>query len=264
VRRAPGVLLAAVLGTAVAAGQPATPKTMPPAPAERMRAEIVRAYPHDHIAFTQGLVFDGGRLYESTGLVGRSSLREVELESGRVIRKVDVPPPIFAEGLALVGERLIQLTWQNGRALVYDRKTFTKQSEIPYQGEGWGLCRDGERLIMSDGSANLTVRRANDFGVARTIAVTLDGQPLDHLNELECADGAVYANVWTTDLIVRIDLASGRVTHRIEAANLLSPLERQNPDQVLNGIAYDPADGTFLVTGKLWPKLFRVRFIRAR
>ena len=257
-----GLLMATMLGSAMFAGQGAKPTAVATLAAERLRVEIVRAYPHDRVAFTQGLVLEGGRLYESTGLVGQSSLREVELESGRVIRKIDVPPPIFAEGLALVGDRLIQLTWQNERALLYDRNTFARQGELPYRGEGWGLCRDGAMLVMSDGSANLTIRRPADFTVARTVAVTLDGQPLDRLNELECVDGAVYANVWTRDLIVRIDLASGRVTHRIEAANLLSPLERQNPDQVLNGIAYDPSDKTFLVTGKLWPKLFRVRFVK--
>jgi glutaminyl-peptide cyclotransferase len=256
-----GVVIAAMLGMAVSAAQPAKPKSMPAAAAERMKVEIVRAYPHDRAAFTQGLVYEGGRLYESTGLVGRSTLREVELETGRVIRKVDVAPPIFAEGLALVGDRLVQLTWQNERALLYDRATFAKQGELAYRGEGWGLCRDGESLVMSDGSANLTIRRPKDFSTIRTIAVTLDGQPLDHLNELECVDGAVYANVWTRDLIVRIDQTSGRVTHKIEAVNLLSPLERGNPDQVLNGIAYDGSDKTFLITGKLWPKLFRVKFV---
>jgi glutamine cyclotransferase len=253
------VVLAAMLGSAISTTQPAKPKTM--APALPMKIAIVRSYPHDRAAFTQGLVYESGRLYESTGLVGRSSLREVELETGRVIRKVDVASPIFAEGLALVGDRLIQLTWQNGVALLYDRATFAKQGELTYRGEGWGLCRDGESLVMSDGSANLTIRRPKDFSIVRTIAVSLEGQPLDHLNELECVDGAVYANVWTRDLIVRIDLASGQVTHRVDAVNLLSPLERNNPDQVLNGIAYDASDKTFLITGKLWPKLFRVKFV---
>ena len=229
--------------------------------ADRLRVELVKAYPHDRGAFTQGLVLDRGKLYESTGLVGQSSLREVELETGRVIRKVDVPAPIFAEGLALVGDRLFQLTWQNGRVLVYDRRTFAKQQEHPYRGEGWGLCSDGTNLVMSDGSAMLTVRRPTDFGVVRTLAVTMDGSALDQLNELECVEGAVYANVWTRDLIVRIDPATGRVTARIEAPNLLSVIERQGVD-VLNGIAYDPSDQTFLITGKLWPKLFRVKFVK--
>jgi glutaminyl-peptide cyclotransferase len=229
--------------------------------ADRLRVHVVRAYPHDSAAFTQGLLLHGGRLYESTGLVGQSSLREVEVETGRVIRRTNVPPPIFAEGLTLVGERLIQLTWQNGRALLYDRQSFSKQGELTYQGEGWGLCTTGEQLAMSDGSSTLTFRAPKDFSVQRTLKVTLDGQPPGQLNELECVDGAIYANVWMRDLIVRIDPASGRVTQRIDAANLLSPVERQGVD-VLNGIAYDASDRTFLITGKLWPRLFRVRFVK--
>jgi glutaminyl-peptide cyclotransferase len=228
--------------------------------AARLRVQVLRTYPHDRAAFTQGLVLDQGKLFESTGLVGQSTLREVELATGRVIRKVDVPPPYFAEGLALIGDRLIQLTWQHGRALVYDRRTFARAGEFTYKGEGWGLCTAGNELVMSDGSSMLTVRRATDFAVVRTINVTLDGQRLDQLNELECVDGTVYANVWMRDVIVRIDLKTGRVTERIDAPNLLSPLERQGVD-VLNGIAYDPSDRTFLITGKQWPKLFRVRFV---
>jgi len=254
-------LVAAILGTVVVADQAGRQGTGGAPIAQR--TQVIRSYPHDKDAFTQGLLLDGGKLYESTGLVGRSSLREVDLETGRVIRKVDVPPPIFAEGLALAGDRLIQLTWQNNRALQYDRRTFASRGEFTYPGEGWGLCTAGDQLVMSDGSANLTIRRAADFGVVRTVAVTMEGKPLDRLNELECVDGAVFANIWTKDLIVRIDPASGKVTHRIDAANLLSPMERQNPDQVLNGIAYDPADKTFLITGKLWPRLFRVKFVNA-
>ncbi|MGQ0732947.1 MAG: glutaminyl-peptide cyclotransferase [Acidobacteriota bacterium] len=233
-----------------------------PRVAERLRVKVLRSYPHDRAAFTQGLVLDGGRLYESTGLVGRSSLREVEVESGRVIRRVEVAPPIFAEGLALVGGRLIQLTWQNGLALQYDRRTFARQGEFSYRGEGWGLCHNGRELVMSDGTALLTFRRTTDFGVVRTLRVTLDGSPLDQLNELECVGESIYANVWMRDLIVRVHAATGRVTERIEAPNLLSPIERQGVD-VLNGIAYDAADQTFLITGKLWPRLFRVQFVRA-
>lgn len=263
-----GALLAAVAVIAIGVGiravgnQTGAAKRSPVQGVTRMRVQIIRAYPHDPTAFTQGLLFDGGRLYESTGLVGQSSLREVELETGRVIRKVDVPPPIFAEGLALVGERLVQLTWQNGRALQYDRRTFARQGEFSYRGEGWGLCRSGTQLVMSDGSANLTFRRATDFGVTRVLPVTLEGHPLPQLNELECVNGAVYANVWMQDLIVRIDPATGAVTEQIEVPALLSPLERRNADQVLNGIAYDAADQSFLITGKLWPKLFRVRFVK--
>jgi glutamine cyclotransferase len=254
-----GVALIGVLAAgASVSGRDAQSK--PERPIERLRVEIVQTYPHDRAAFTQGLVFDDGRLLESTGLVGQSSLREVELATGRVIRKIDVPRPIFAEGLALVGDELIQLTWRTQLAIRYDRRSFTRRGEFAYQGEGWGICYDGRQLVMSNGSADLTVRRPTDFSVTRTITVTMDGRPLGDLNELECVDGMVYANVWQRDLIVRIDPASGRVTARIDVPALLSPLERQNVD-VLNGIAYDPTSKTYLITGKLWPKLFRVKFV---
>jgi glutaminyl-peptide cyclotransferase len=257
-RRGLGVVLALILLGVLTVIEPAAQNVMP---AERLRVHVVRSYPHDRRAFTQGLVFDNGKLFESTGQVGQSSLREVEIATGRVIRKVDVPPPIFGEGLALVGNQLIQLTWQNGRALVYDKHTFARTGEHAYKGEGWGLCTSGQELVMTDGSATLTFRRTRDFGVIRTVTVTLDGQPLPQVNELECVGPHVYANVWMRDLIVRIDPKSGRVTQRIDAPNLLSPIERQGID-VLNGIAYDPGDQTFLITGKLWPKLFRVRFVK--
>jgi glutaminyl-peptide cyclotransferase len=255
-----GLAVAAALavGAAVSAGGEVQPNAQHPV--EHLRAEVVETYPHDRGAFTQGLVFDNGRLLESTGLVGQSSLREVELATGRVVRRADVPRPIFAEGLALVGGELIQLTWQSQQALRYDRRTFARKGEFTYTGEGWGLCFDGRHLVMSNGSAELSLRRPADFGVARTVTVTMDGRPLRDLNELECVDGAVYANVWQRDLIVRIDPGSGRVTARIDVPPLLSVLERQNVD-VLNGIAYDPTSKTFLITGKLWPKVFRVKFV---
>jgi glutamine cyclotransferase len=250
---------AAAVGGAVSAGF--VHQRRVDGPVERLRVEVIQAYPHDRAAFTQGLVLAGGRLFESTGLVGQSTLREVDLATGRLIRKIDVPRPIFAEGLALVGDELIQLSWQNERAIRYDVRTFAVKGEFSYRGEGWGLCHDGRQLVMSNGSAELTLRRTTDFVVTKTVAVSMDGAPLSALNELECVDGAVYANVWMRDLIVRIDPATGRVTARIDVPPLLSPLERQNVD-VLNGIAYDPASRTFLITGKLWPKLFRVRFVK--
>ncbi len=243
--------------------QTGAPKAATTSSTERLKVQVLRSYPHDRAAFTQGLLIDSGKVFESTGLVGQSTLREVELQTGRVIRKVDVPRPIFAEGLAVVGDNLIQLTWQSGKALVYDKRTFARAGEFSYRGEGWGLCTSGNELVMSDGSANLTFRRATDFSVVRTVAVTMDKQRVEQLNELECVGSDVYANVWMQDLIVRIDGKTGQVTHRIDAPNLLSPLERQNPDMVLNGIAYDPADQTFLITGKLWPKVFRVKFVKA-
>lgn len=230
---------------------------------EKLRTEIVATYPHDPGAFTQGLVLHAGRLYESTGLVGRSSLREVELTTGRVLRRVDVPPPYFAEGIAIVGSRLFQLTWQNHVAFVYDRDSFAEQQRFAYPTEGWGLCFDGAALLMSDGSNKLFVRDPGTFDAGGIIVVTEQGRPVRNLNELECLGTNVYANVWETDDIVRIDRRSGAVTARIRAANLLSAAERRQAD-VLNGIAYDPDSETFLITGKFWPKLFRVRFVPAR
>jgi glutaminyl-peptide cyclotransferase len=241
-------------GSLLAQGQ-ATQATL------RLRAQVVRTYPHDRAAFTQGLVLHNGKIFESTGLVGRSTLREVELATGSVIRSVDVPPPVFAEGLALVGTKLFQLTWQNGKVFTYDSATFKKTGEFAYRGEGWGLCYDGRQLVMSDGSDKLTFRQPSDFSIARTVAVTMDGKPVGNLNELECVDDVVYANVWMTDTIVRIDAKSGRVLAVIDAANLLTAAERAGVD-VLNGIAYDPSDRSFLITGKLWPKVFRVQFAR--
>jgi glutamine cyclotransferase len=251
------LVMGGIIGFGAVTGQKGAPAKQP----DVLRVDVIKTYPHDRAAFTQGLVLHQGVLYESTGLVGKSSLRQVELETGRVIRKIDVPPPYFAEGLALAGDRLIQLTWQHGRAFIYDRRTLARQGEFTYRGEGWGLCHDGKQLVMSDGSANLTYRNASDFTVARTVRVMMNGQTLDRLNELECVDGAIYANVWMSDMIVRIDPATGHVTERIDAPNLLSPLERQGTD-VMNGITYDARDKTFLITGKNWPKLFRVRFVK--
>lgn len=227
---------------------------------EALRVEVLATYPHDPTAFTQGLVLDGSKLYESTGLVGRSSLREVEVATGRVLRRVEVPPPYFAEGLALVGPRLFQLTWQNHLAFVYDVATFAQQERLPYPTEGWGLCFDGTNLIMSDGSQKLFIRTPATFDASGIIVVTDQGRSVSHLNELECVGPVVYANVWQTDDLVRIDRATGYVTARIRAAGLLTPDERRQAD-VLNGIAYDAQSDTFLITGKFWPKLFRVRFV---
>ncbi|MEO8085137.1 MAG: glutaminyl-peptide cyclotransferase [Ardenticatenales bacterium] len=226
--------------------------------------DVVASYPHDPAAFTQGLLLDGGVLYESTGLEGQSTLREVDLATGNVLRRHDLPADVFAEGLALVGDRLIQISWQEQRAFTYDEHTFASGPEFAYSGEGWGLCSDGTRLIMSNGSDRLTFRDPATFNPSGQVSVTLDGQPVPMLNELECVDGMVYANVWQTNQIVAIDPTDGFVTASIDAANLWERMADRDPAQqidVLNGIAYDPADQTFLVTGKLWPKLFRVRFV---
>jgi len=231
----------------------------PDAP-ELLKVKVLSVRPHDPEAFTQGLLLDGNTLYESTGLPGRSSLREVDPRTGAVRRKVAVKAEYFAEGLALVDGKLLQLTWQDQRTLVYNRADFKPAGEFRYDGEGWGLCLDGNRLVMSDGSDRLTFRDPKTFAVQSTLNVTLAGQPAYKLNELECVDGVVWANVWQTDDILRIDLKDGRVTAVVDASGLLTPEERQKTD-VLNGIAWNPRSKTFLITGKLWPKMFEVQFV---
>jgi glutaminyl-peptide cyclotransferase len=230
--------------------------------AERMRVEVVRKVPHDTDAFTQGLVIDEGRLFESTGLVGKSRVREVDLDSGRELRRREIPEPFFGEGLAKVGRELIVLTWKSGRAFRYDAETFELMGEHEYEGEGWGLTFDGERLIMSDGSAFLQFRDPQTFALKARLEVRLDGRPVRHLNELELAGGLIYANVWQTDRIVAIDPSSGEVRRTIDARGLLGRTERWRAD-VLNGIAHDASTGEFFLTGKLWPWLFQVRFVPA-
>lgn len=231
---------------------------------EHLTVEVVAEYPHDERAFTQGLLLRGGTLYESTGLVGRSSLREVDLESGAVVRQRDIPSPYFAEGLELVGDELLQLTYTSGTLFRWDRETFGSTGTATYTGEGWGLCFDGTALWMSDGSANLVKRDPVSFEELGSVRVTDQGDAVVRLNELECVDGAVYANIWLTDDIVRIDPASGRVTARIDASPLRAALGVPLiGDAVLNGIAHDPDSGLFLLTGKLWPSLFAVRFVPA-
>jgi glutamine cyclotransferase len=231
----------------------------PDAP-ERLKVKVLSTRPHDPEAFTQGLVLQGGTLYESTGLYGKSSLREVDPKTGAVKRKVAVPAEYFAEGLALVGDRLLQITWKEEKALVYDRAGFKPAGEFRYDGEGWGLCSDGTRLVMSDGSDRLTFRDPKTFAVLSILNVTLAGKPANQLNELECVDGTIYANVWQTDDILRIDPRDGRVTAVVDASGLLTPEERGKTD-VLNGIAWNPVTKTFLITGKLWPKMFEVQFV---
>ena len=233
----------------------------------RLIPEVVSVFPHDSAAFTQGLLWDGGYLYESTGLRGQSSLRRVELESGLPLDMAAVDDDLFAEGLERVGKRLIQLTWQAGRALVYDFATFEQIDIIEYEGEGWGLCYDGRYLFMSDGSAYLSLRHPQTFALIFRGAVTLNGQlvPPQLLNELECVGDYVYANAWNTDFIFRIDKFTGDISAVIDASSLLTAAERAalGAGSVLNGIAYNSESQTFFITGKRWPKLFEVRFIEA-
>jgi glutamine cyclotransferase len=220
---------------------------------------VKKTYPHDGAAFTQGLFYQDGVLYEGTGQYGRSSVRRVELESGKVLLKRDIPAEYFGEGIAAVGKRLVSLTWMNGGGFLFDLDTLQPQGSFPYQGEGWGLTSDGARLYMSDGTAYLRVLDPNTMRVLRRIHVTADGQNVTQINELEWVEGEIYANIWQTDRIARIDPFSGQVRGWIDLTGLdkLAGIERGS-DNVPNGIAYDSAKKRLFVTGKLWPKLFEI------
>ena len=224
--------------------------------------QIVNIYPHDSNAFTQGLILADGKLLESTGEEGRSSLRDVDLQTGRVLRKVDVPEPYFAEGIALLNGKIYQLTWQHHVGFIYDAQTFNKVGQFNYTGEGWGLATDGQSLILSDGTNRIRFLDPNDFRVTKTITV-LDGRtPIDQLNELEYVQGSIYANVWHDNRIAIIDPQNGHVTGWIDLAGLMPEGELQDPEAVLNGIAYDQTNNKLYVTGKLWPRLFEIRVKR--
>ena len=222
------------------------------------RVDIARSYPHDTAAFTQGLLWLDGQMYESTGQVGRSNIRRVNLQTGAVEQQVDLPAPHFGEGITILGDKIYQLTWQSGKAFVYDWKTFTLQREFTYEGEGWGLTTLGNELIMSDGSATLRVLDPETFEVRRRVTVTENGTPVKDLNELEIVKGELWANVWTKDRIARIDPQSGAVLGWIELAGLLPQSMKTGREDVLNGIAYDSATDRIFVTGKYWPRLFEI------
>ena len=241
----------------------AAPAPVPEPAVRLLRVEVLREFPHERDAYTQGLVWWNGVLFESTGREGESTLRRIDPRTGRVEQRIDVPAQYFGEGLSLVDRRLIMLTWRAQRAFTYDRDSFELLDTHRYRGEGWGLCHDGDRLVMSDGTDRLTFRDPATFAPIGERRVRFRGRPLHALNELECVDGGVYANVWQTDFIVRIDPASGRVTDRGDATGLLRGADRVGAD-VLNGIAHDPDAGTFYVTGKWWPKMFEVRFVDDR
>jgi glutamine cyclotransferase len=222
---------------------------------------VVHAYPHDQQAFTQGLVYVDGHLYESTGIEGRSTLREVELETGRILQFHELPAKYFAEGLTDWKNTLIQLTWQSHAALVYDRATFRLLRTFPYTGEGWGLTHDAKSLILSDGTATLRFFDPETFKEVRRITVTDHGKPVTQLNELEFIRGEIYANVWHSDRIARISPANGRILGWIDLTGLMPRDQLTSNEAVLNGIAYDAARSRLFVTGKLWPKIFEVEVV---
>ena len=226
--------------------------------------DVLQSYPHDTQAFTQGLVYLDGHLYESTGIKGQSSLRMEELETGRILQFQQVPDKYFAEGLTNWSSTLIQLTWETHLALVYDRATFQQLRTFSYTGEGWGLTQDGKSLILSDGTAQLRFLDPATFHELRRITVRDHGKPITQLNELEYIHGQVFANIWHSDRIARIDPATGRVAGWIDLSGLLPKSERSNPEAVLNGIAWDEQNQRLFVTGKLWPRIFEIRILPAR
>lgn len=224
--------------------------------------EVVRSFPHSTDAFTQGLEYRDGKLIESTGGDGDSSLRLVELETGKVLDKVDVPLPYFAEGLTLLNGKIYQLTWQNQVGFIYDANTLSKTGQFNYQGEGWGLTNDGQSLILSDGTNQIRFLDPGTFKVTKTIAVRDGNRTVDRLNELEYFNGEIYSNLWHSDKIAIINPQSGRVNGWIDMKGLLPAGDLSDQEAVLNGIAYDSASQRIFVTGKLWPKLFEIRIKR--
>ncbi|MBN2304923.1 MAG: glutaminyl-peptide cyclotransferase [Anaerolineae bacterium] len=265
--------LLAVAGIGAAVAQSDDPSNQP---VQFLVPEVLSVREHDPAAYTQGLLYYEGSLYESTGLTGESSLREVDPDTGEVLRMIDVDDQYFAEGLERVDDRLIQLTWKAETAFVYDLATFEQVDTFAYEGEGWGLCSDGRFLYMSDGTSFIDVRDPDTFELIVSMAVTVQGQivgrfvdqnqrPLGLLNELECVGEYIYSNVWKSDMILQIDKVTGVVVGLIDASGLLTEEEQaalENPSQhVLNGIVYLPDSETFLITGKKWPKMFEVVFV---
>ena len=249
-------MLLSVLVAGSCANGPQLKNETPPVPVYTY--EIINRYPHDADAFTQGLVFDNGVLYEGTGRYGRSSLREVDLATSDIKQIYELPAQYFGEGITVFGDRLIQLTWKSRTGFIYDRDSFERKGDFTYATEGWGLTHDGERLIMSDGTATLYFLDPLTFNTIGHIEVYDHDTPVDRLNELEYINGRVYANVWQTDDIAVIDPDSGQVTAWLGLSGLLPP-DHSTPVDVLNGIAYDAANDRLFVTGKLWPWLFEIR-----
>jgi len=251
----------------MASMQPAQPVEEPPAipfsaTTPRFKVQVLQSWQHDAQSFTQGLELHDGALYESTGVEGRSGVRRVDIATGKVLQRVDIPYPLFGEGITVLDGRVYQLTWKSEKGFIYDASTFAPVDSFAYSGEGWGLANDGSSLYMSDGTSTLRVLDPATMQVTRTIQVTEDGHPIPYLNELEWMDGELLANVWMTELVARIDPATGHVTGWIDLTGLLTAAERAGVD-VTNGLAYDPANKRLLVTGKYWPKLFAVEVVEA-
>jgi glutaminyl-peptide cyclotransferase len=226
--------------------------------------KVVRVFPHDAKAYTQGLVYYNGFLYEGTGLNGRSSLRKVKLETGEVLQKVDLAPDYFGEGIAIFKKQILQLTWKAQTGFIYSLSDFRFLRQFSYPGEGWGLTTGDEEIFMSDGTADIRVWDGNTLKEKRRITVRDGDNPVTELNELEFVRGEIFANVWQTDRIARISPQTGKVLGWIDLTAILDFADRSDPDAVLNGIAYDAATNRLFVTGKLWPKLFQIELVPKR
>jgi glutamine cyclotransferase len=244
--------------TATATPPPTTAAAPTATPAPVYGYTVVNSYPHDPAAYTQGLVFVDGVLYEGTGRRGQSTLRRVNLETGEVLQKISLPDELFGEGIVIWQDKIIQLTWQSRLGFVYNRASFEQLAQFAYPTEGWGITHDGSRLIMSDGTANLYFWDPDTLAEIGRVEVTHNGQPVTRLNELEYINGEIFANIWQTNLIARINPDSGQVVGLIDLTGLLSEADRSQPVDVLNGIAYDAATDRLFVTGKLWPRLFEI------
>lgn len=239
------------------AGQAGTAKPVATAPENTYK--VIHVFPHDPAAYTQGLFYHQGFLYEGTGLNGHSSLRKVRLETGEVIQRVDLVPEFFGEGVALLKSQILQLTWQSHVGFIYNLSDFHLVRQFSYEGEGWGLTSNGRDVFMSDGTAEIRVLDGRTFAEKRRLKVHDGNMPITQLNELEWVEGEIFANVWHTDRIARISPQSGKVVGWINLKGLLSPMYRRQPEAVLNGIAYDPQGKRLFVTGKLWPSIFEIQ-----
>ena len=251
-------LAAALAATACGPAAPADAGSIP-----EYGYQVVHVYPHDPLAFTEGLFYLNGYLYESTGMEGQSSARKVRLETGEVVQKHEVPEQFFGEGIVAWKGKLVQLTWRTEVGFVYDLNTFETRNEFHYPGEGWSMTEDGRRIIMDDGTPQLRFWDPDTLREIGRLTVTANGEPVANLNELEWVKGEIYANIWMTDRIARINAKTGKVVGWIDCTGLLSPSDRvEGQTDVLNGIAYDAEHDRLFVTGKRWPKLVEIRLVR--
>jgi glutaminyl-peptide cyclotransferase len=255
------VLLGAVVVCVVGIGVWASGRDGPP---QVYIAQVVNEYPHDADAYSQGLIFVDGALYEGTGKYGRSALRRVDLKTGQVQQQVRLGDRVFGEGITAWGDTIVQLTWKSNVGMVYDRKTFELRQKFRYSGEGWGITQDGRNLIVSDGTSTLRFLDPKSFRVVRRLSVRSGGNRIRHLNELEFVNGEILANVWYKDYIVRISPRSGEVTGYFDLSRLWPQNQRPDKEAVLNGIAYDEAGKRLFVTGKNWPRLYEIRLLPRR